>query len=50
VVTGSGCSYGDTPDANGTVRDARRIDFYRSHLAALARSIEDGGDVRSYHV
>jgi len=48
-VTENGCSYADGPDANGAIHDARRIDFYRGYLAAVARAIEDGADVRGYH-
>lgn len=48
-ITENGCSYADGPDANGTVRDERRIDFLRGYLGALARAIEAGADVRGYH-
>ena len=48
-VTENGCSYSDGPDANGRIRDDRRIDFYRGYLAAVARAIEAGADVRGYH-
>jgi beta-glucosidase len=48
-ITENGCSYLDGPDANGVVRDPRRIDFYRGYLEALARAIGDGADVRGYH-
>jgi beta-glucosidase len=48
-VTENGCSYGDGPGPDGAVHDARRIDYYRGYLAALARAIEDGADVRGYH-
>src|SRR5271170_5727517 len=50
-ITESGCSYLDTPyeKENGRVPDTRRIDFFRPHLAELARAIKDGADVRAYH-
>jgi beta-glucosidase len=48
-ITENGCSYGDGPDEQGVVNDTRRIDFYRGYLEAVARSIEDGADVRGYH-
>ena len=48
-VTESGCSYGDAPDAKGIVNDTRRIAYYHSYLAAVARSIQDGADVRGHH-
>jgi len=48
-ITESGCSYNDGPDAGGVIRDGRRIQYHRDYLQALARSIADGADVRSYH-
>src|SRR5690606_37885816 len=43
-VTENGCSY---PDEVGVADDAR-IDFIRTHLAAAARAIADGVDLRGY--
>ena len=48
-ITESGCSYGDAPDASGAIRDSRRIDYHQEYLAALARAIGEGADVRGYH-
>jgi beta-glucosidase len=48
-VTENGCSYGDGPGPDGRIHDERRIEYYRGYLAALARAIEDGADVRGYH-
>jgi beta-glucosidase len=50
-ITESGCGYLDTPyDKNGGhVPDTRRIDFFRSELAELARAISDGANVRAFH-
>jgi len=48
-ITESGCSYNDGPDSSGAIRDTRRISYHRDYLAALARSIADGADVRGYH-
>jgi len=48
-ITENGCAYGDGPDASGLVNDARRIEFYRGYLGAVARAIKDGADVRGYH-
>ena len=48
-ITENGCSYADAPDPSGAVDDARRVDFYRGYLAALARAIEDGARVSGYH-
>ncbi len=33
----------------GHVPDTRRIDFFRSELAELARAISDGAKVRAFH-
>jgi len=49
-VTENGCSYGDGPDARGVVNDTRRIDFHAGYLAAVSRAIDEGADVRGYHV
>ena len=48
-ITENGCSYADGPEANGSVPDTRRIEFYKGHLAELARAIKDGAPVRGYH-
>jgi beta-glucosidase len=50
-ITESGCSYLDTPfePENGRIPDARRTDFFRGHLAELARAIADGANVRAFH-
>ncbi|MCA9511582.1 MAG: family 1 glycosylhydrolase, partial [Myxococcales bacterium] len=48
-VTESGCSYADGPDAEGHIRDERRIDYHRAYLEAVHRAIEAGADVRGYH-
>jgi beta-glucosidase len=50
-ITESGCSFLDTPyeKENGHIPDTRRIDFFRSELAELARAIADGARVRSFH-
>ena len=48
-VTENGCSYSDTPDAQGVIHDSRRREFYQGYLEAVARAISDGADVRGYH-
>ena len=50
-ITESGCSYLDAPyaKAGGRIPDTRRIEFFRSYLTELARAIQDGARVRSYH-
>lgn len=48
-ITESGCAYNDAPNASGAIHDVRRIEYHRRYLAALARSIAEGADVRGYH-
>jgi beta-glucosidase len=48
-ITESGCAYNDAPDASGAIHDARRITYHRQYLAALARAMAEGADVRGYH-
>lgn len=50
-ITESGCGYLDAPyeREGGRVPDGRRIDFFRSELAELARAIKDGARVRAFH-
>jgi beta-glucosidase len=48
-VTENGCSYADGPDANGVIADHRRSEFFHGYLAAVARAIDAGADVRGYH-
>ncbi len=50
-ITENGCSYGDTPYGkdHDRVPDVRRTEFYKGHLAELARAMRDGADVRGYH-
>jgi beta-glucosidase len=48
-VTENGASYHEFPDADGRIRDTRRIDYLRGHLNAVADAIADGVDVRGYH-
>jgi beta-glucosidase len=48
-ITESGGSFMEQPDASGRIADQRRIEFYRQHLAELARAMRDGARVRAYH-
>ncbi len=50
-ITENGCGYLDAPyeKEEGRVPDMRRTEFYRQHLAELARAIADGANVRAYH-
>ncbi|RUO77693.1 GH1 family beta-glucosidase [Idiomarina seosinensis] len=46
-ITENGAAYDDQID-NGIVDDARRIDYFQSHLLAVDDAINDGVDVRGY--
>ena len=48
LITENGAVYGDGPDANGRVRDERRVDFIYRHLEALHHAIGRGVPVRGY--
>jgi beta-glucosidase len=48
-ITESGCAYADVPDAKGIINDFRRVEYHGQYLAAVARAIADGADVRGYH-
>jgi len=47
-ITENGCAYGDLPDANGEVKDVKRIDYLQKHLSALGNAIENGAPVKGY--
>jgi beta-glucosidase len=49
-ITENGCSGEDTADADGRVPDQHRINYLSDHLAALAKAVADGVDVRGYFV
>jgi beta-glucosidase len=48
-VTENGCSYADSPDEHGIVRDDRRISFLQRYIGQVARAISEGADVRGYY-
>ncbi|HEY3607910.1 MAG TPA: GH1 family beta-glucosidase [Pseudonocardiaceae bacterium] len=50
VVAENGAAYDDYLDPSGRIRDVERIDYLRTHLAAVRRAIADGVDVRGYFV
>jgi len=49
-VTENGASYPDRPDTDGRVRDHRRLDYLRDHLAAAHRAIQNGVPLAGYFV
>ncbi|MFE7508240.1 GH1 family beta-glucosidase [Promicromonospora sp. NPDC057488] len=48
MITENGGAFPDTDVADGTVRDADRIDYVRRHLVQVERAVDDGVDVRGY--
>jgi beta-glucosidase len=50
VVTENGCAYDDEVGGDGRVRDPERIDYLRSHVAAVHEAIAAGADVRGYYL
>lgn len=47
-ITENGACYNDGPDARGVINDQARIDYLRTHIAAVADAMESGADVRGY--
>lgn len=48
-ITENGAAFADPPPgADGRVRDPLRVDYLRTHLAAVREAIADGVDVRGY--
>jgi beta-glucosidase len=48
MITENGAAYDDAVEADGRIRDERRVTYLRDHLAAMRRAIEAGVDVRGY--
>ncbi|WP_323793720.1 GH1 family beta-glucosidase [Nocardioides sp.] len=49
VITESGGSFNDEPDADGVVDDQGRIDYLDAHLRAVGEAAQRGVDVRGYY-
>jgi beta-glucosidase len=49
VVTENGAAYPDTVDADGRVRDDRRVSYLARHVAAVADALDAGVPVTGYH-
>jgi len=47
-VTENGSAWDDAVDADGRVRDADRIEYFRGHIDAVGKAIAEGADVRGY--
>jgi beta-glucosidase len=50
VVTENGAAYPDTVDADGRVRDARRVDYLARHVAAAGDALRAGVPLTGYYV
>lgn len=50
IITENGAAYDDPILADGTIDDARRVDYLRRHLLAVSDAIAEGADVRGYLV
>ncbi len=49
LIAENGAAYDDPVDADGRIRDTRRIDYLRGHLSAIHRAIADGAPVAGYY-
>lgn len=47
-ITENGCAYDDVVEADGSVDDQNRLEFFDAHLRAVKDAIDDGADVRGY--
>lgn len=47
-ITENGAAYPDVIGEDGQVSDEPRVTFFREHLAAVLRAIDQGADVRGY--
>lgn len=50
AITENGAAFDDEPGADGMVHDGDRIDYVRSHLAAVHAAIAAGADIRGYYL
>ena len=48
-ITENGAAFNTAPDDTGRIKDVSRIDYLRSHLAAVAKAIAEGAPVRAFH-
>ncbi|WP_100446000.1 GH1 family beta-glucosidase [Glycomyces xiaoerkulensis] len=48
MVTENGAAYPTGPDEHGRIDDVERIDYLKTHIAAVHDAIEAGADVRGY--
>lgn len=48
-ITENGVAYDDRPDAEGRIKDLRRIEYLRTHLIAVLNAIDQGAPVKGYY-
>ncbi|MFF4981187.1 GH1 family beta-glucosidase [Streptomyces sp. NPDC001046] len=48
VITENGAAYDDEVAPDGQVHDPLRVEYFRSHIAAVCRAAEQGADIRGY--
>ena len=48
VITENGAAWPTGPDADGRVRDVRRVDYFRRHLRACGQALERGAPLIGY--
>lgn len=49
-ITENGASFADCPGADGSIHDARRIEYLRAHFAAAHRAMQAGAPLAGYFV
>jgi beta-glucosidase len=49
AITENGAAYPEVPDANGEIRDERRIEYIESHIEAVGQAIAAGAPVKRYY-
>jgi beta-glucosidase len=47
-ITENGAAFGEEPDANGEIKDDRRISYLNDHIVEVGRAIERGANVGGY--
>ncbi|MGZ3144064.1 GH1 family beta-glucosidase [Lentzea chajnantorensis] len=48
AITENGAAFEDSADPSGFVDDADRVEYFRTHVAAVAEAVRGGADVRGY--
>jgi beta-glucosidase len=48
-ITENGVAYEDGPDAQGRIKDSRRIEYLGTHLKSVSNAIDQGSPVKGYY-